>query len=87
MRKPKLEKWFAVQLTDLVLCGEINTKYGPKVVYTGALWGLKENYAVCFMGFDSFGNHRLNVYNLGQVDKTWIKSEQAHILDDYELKE
>lgn len=82
----KLEKWFAVQLTDLVLCAEVRTKYGPKVFYTGPLWALKDNYAVCFDGFNYDGTHKLKVFELGKVDKAWIRTEEAYILDDYEIR-
>lgn len=86
-RMIKLEKWFAVQLADLVLCGEVYTKWGPKVVYTGALWGLKGDNAVCFKGIDRNGKYILDVFKLGKVDKTWIKTEDAHCLDDFELRD
>lgn len=76
MKKLKtLNKWFAVQLTDYVLCGEINTKWGPKVVYTQAIWGLHGEHAVC----------RDAIYKLGQVDRVWIKSKEADKIDDYEI--
>ncbi len=81
----KLEKWFAVQLSDYVLCGEMYTKFGPKVVYSGALWGLSGEHAICFNGFDREGNPKLEVFKLGKVDKVWISSKEADKIDDYEL--
>lgn len=82
----KIEKWFAVELSSLVLCGEIYTKYGPKVVYTGTLWGLKNDYAVCYRGIDYNGEYILDIIKLGKVDSAWIKTEDAHCLDEYELR-
>lgn len=85
MKLKKIDKWFGVQLANYVLCGEVYTKYGPKVIYTGTLWGLKDDYAICFNGFDEKGEPKLNVYKLGNVDKVWIKSKEADKIDDYEL--
>lgn len=76
-RIKKIEKWFAVQLADLVLCGEVYSKEGPEEIQTGALWGLKGEYAVCKDG----------IYKLGKVDRVWIKTNDADILDQYELKD
>jgi hypothetical protein len=83
----KLDKWFAVQLAEYVLCGEVRTKYGPKVVYTRAIWGLKGNLAVCRGGIDKDGNYTSEVYKLGKVDPVWIRSDEADAIDDYELND
>lgn len=83
----KIDKWFGVQLSNYVLCGEVYTPHGPKVFYTGTLWGLKDDYAICFNGFDREGKHKLSIFKLGNVDKTWIKSKEADVIDNFELND
>lgn len=74
---PRLEKWFLVQLSVPVLCGNVYNKKGvPQgfTFYTGEVLGLRGEYAVC----------KDSIFLLGSPDKTWINMD-GDKLDRYEF--
>lgn len=91
MRKiPRLENWYTVQLTELVICGQIYGKKGiPKgfTFHTGAIWGLQGNLAVCKGQIFKDGKLVANgeVFELGNPDKVWVQGTAVDELDKYEI--
>lgn len=75
---PKLEKWFLVNLSVPVLCGQVYNKENvPQgfTYYTEELYGLHGKYAVC----------KHLIYELGDPDVTWINTKDSDKLDAYEF--
>lgn len=86
---PRIEKWFAVQLTNLVICGQV---FGKKNVpqgfnfYTGLILGIKDNYVICKEGRNPVtGEDIIVIYELGVADKVWIQTGGAKVLDVHKI--
>ncbi len=78
MKLARLEKWVVVQLTNLVVSGQVfDKKNVPQGFnyYTGQIYGIKENILVTSEG----------IYELGLPDKVWIQTNDAKVLDAYKI--
>jgi hypothetical protein len=75
---PRLEKWYLVNLSDKVICGQIHNKKGVPngfTYYTGRILGTQGQYLVCSNG----------IFLLGDPDKVWAQSDLIDEMDAYEF--
>lgn len=68
----KLENWYIIRLTHDHVIGKLQNGY---TIFTHKILGIKDKYLIT----DN------TIYELGQVDKIWINTNEAKVLDEYEI--